>query len=174
MNASGLGSMIRDVPDFPEPGIVFKDITPLLRDHEALSAAVEALAAPFVDSDIDQVLGIESRGFILAVPVALRLDAGFVPIRKAGKLPSETRSASYELEYGVDELEIHADAVGAGDRILLLDDVIATGGTASAALSLIRSLGAEVVGMAVLIELVALDGRARLGDLPFHAVLSNV
>lgn len=174
MNASGLGSMIRDVPDFPEPGIVFKDITPLLRDHEALSAAVEALAAPFVDSDIDQVLGIESRGFILAVPVALRLDAGFVPIRKAGKLPSETRSASYELEYGVDELEIHADAVGAGDRILLLDDVVATGGTASAALSLIRSLGAEVVGMAVLIELVALDGRARLGDLPFHAVLSNV
>ena len=158
---------IRDVPDFPKPGILFKDITPLLADPQALRAAAEALAAPYRDNRIDLVVGIEARGFIFGTPVAGLLDVGFVPIRKPGKLPWETRSASYELEYGSDALEIHADAVAEGERVLVVDDLLATGGTSRAACDLLAGMGAEIVEVAVLIELEFLKGRQRLA--PFEA-----
>lgn len=153
---------IRDVPDFPEPGIVFKDFTPLLADHDALAAAVEALAAPYRDKRIDVVAGIEARGFILGAPVALSLHAGFAPVRKKGKLPGPTVEASYDLEYGSATLEVTTDAFAPGARVLVLDDVLATGGTAAATVDLVRRCGAEVVGVAFLLELGFLDGRAAL------------
>ncbi len=169
-----LGSLIRDVPDFPEPGVVFKDITPLLADHRGFQAVVEALAAPGRDARgevvVDKVVGIEARGFILAAPVALALGAGFVPVRKAGKLPGETHAASYSLEYGEATLEVHRDAFEPGDRVLLVDDVLATGGTAAATRGLVADCGAEATALAVLIELSFLNGRDRLGDLPLHAL----
>jgi adenine phosphoribosyltransferase len=168
-----LGSLIRDVPDFPEPGVVFKDITPLLADHHGFQAVVEALAAAGRDEDgavVDKVVGIEARGFILAAPVALALGAGFVPVRKAGKLPGETHAATYSLEYGEAALEVHRDAFDVGDRVLLVDDVLATGGTAAATAGLVRECGAEPTALAVLIELAFLHGRDRLGDLPLHAL----
>ncbi|MHB8467710.1 MAG: adenine phosphoribosyltransferase [Acidimicrobiales bacterium] len=155
---------IRDVRDFPRPGIVFKDVTPLLADAQAFAAAIDALASPFAGAAITKVVGIEARGFIFAGPVAVALGAGFVPVRKIGKLPSETEAATYELEYGSDTLEIHADAIGPGDRVLIVDDVIATGGTAAATVELVRRLGGSVVALAFLLELVALGGRARLAD----------
>ena len=158
---------IRDVPDFPKPGILFKDITPLLADPQALRAAAEALAAPYRDNRIDLVVGIEARGFIFGTPVAGLLDVGFVPIRKPGKLPWETRSASYDLEYGSDALEIHTDAVAEGERVLVVDDLLATGGTSRAACDLLAGMGAEIVEVAVLIELEFLKGRQRLA--PFEA-----
>lgn len=161
-DAAWLAEFIRDVPDFPKPGIVFKDITPLLADAAALSAAVEGLASPFAADGIDKVVGIEARGFILAAPVALALDAGFVPVRKAGKLPSGVTSATYELEYGTDTLEIHGDAIAAGERVLVVDDVIATGGTAAATAGLVEDLGAVVVGLSFVIELAFLAGMERL------------
>jgi len=167
----GLRDLIRDIPHFPEPGIVFKDITPLLADPGALSKALDALADPFRGSAITHVAGIESRGFILAPPVAERLGAGFIPLRKEGKLPWTTRSRSYDLEYGSATIEAHADAVGAGDRVLVVDDVIATGGTAAAAVALLRDLGAAVAGMSVLVELGFLGGRSLL-DVPFEAVIA--
>ena len=160
--AAVLASGIRDIPDFPKPGVVFKDITPLLADHVSFEAVVDALAAPYTDAGIGAVVGIEARGFILAAPVALRLGAGFVPVRKAGKLPWEIEREEYELEYGTDLLEIHRDAVQPGERVLVLDDVLATGGTAAAGIRLLEKLGAEVVGLAFLIELGFLDGRAKL------------
>ena len=162
-----IAERIRDVPDFPKPGILFKDITPLLADPQALRAATEALAAPYRDRRIDLVVGIEARGFIFGTPVAGLLDVGFVPIRKPGKLPWETRSVSYELEYGSDALEIHADAVAEGQRVLVVDDLLATGGTSRAACDLLDGMGAKVVEVAVLIELGFLEGRARLA--PFRA-----
>lgn len=165
-----LRGLIRDVPDFPEPGVMFKDITPLLGDHAALEQSLDGMTAPFLGQSISHVLGIESRGFILAVPVAARLGAGFVPVRKPGKLPFTTISETYQLEYGTDSLEMHADAVGHGDTVLVVDDVIATGGTAAATVELARRLGATVVGLAVLVELTFLGGRSRV-DVPVDALV---
>jgi len=169
--ASRLAAQIRDVPDFPRKGIVFKDITPLLQNGPSLKLACELLAAPFAKSRVDLVVGIESRGFIFAVPVALALGAGFTVARKQGKLPWETRRESYELEYGSAEIEMHSDAVRAGQRVLIVDDVIATGGTAAATARLVRALGGEVVAASFLIELAFLDGRKALDGTPVEALL---
>jgi len=159
-------ALLRDVPDFPEPGIVFKDITPVLADHTAFAQVVADLAAPFADAGITRVVGIESRGFIIGAPVALSLGAGFVPVRKPGKLPALTSRVEYSLEYGTDAIEIHRDGLTPGDRVLVVDDVIATGGTAAATLELVRGLGADAVGFAAYVELTFLGGRARLGNIP--------
>jgi adenine phosphoribosyltransferase len=164
-------SRIRDVPDFPRPGIVFKDITPLLQDAGSLRLACELLAAPFRSSPVDLVVGVESRGFIFGPPVALALGAGFGIARKTGKLPWQTLRASYALEYGDATIEMHRDSVRQGQRVLLIDDVIATGGTAAATAQLVREQGGEVVGAAFLIELGFLDGRRALDGVPVEAVL---
>jgi adenine phosphoribosyltransferase len=164
--------LIRDIPDFPRPGVVFKDITPLLADPKAFAATVEAMTAPFGGERVDKVVGIEARGFIIAAPVALALGAGFVPVRKAGKLPGPVRSEEYELEYGRDTLEVHSDAIGGGDRVLVVDDVLATGGTAGAAARLVERLGAEPVGYSFILELVFLGGRGRLGRRPTFSMVS--
>ncbi len=153
---------IRDVPNFPKPGIVFKDITPLLGDSEAFRSTVDAIAGHFAGHRVDKVLGVEARGFIVAAPVAYRFGAGFVPVRKAGKLPWATEAEEYDLEYGTDRLEIHHDAVRPGDRVLIVDDVIATGGTVAATIRLVEKLGASVVGLGFVIELAFLRGRAKL------------
>ncbi len=166
-----LRRFVRDVPDFPKPGILFRDVTPLLANPLAFRAAVDTLAAPFRGDSVDRVLGIESRGFILGAPVALALGAGLVIVRKKGKLPWRTVSASYELEYGTDTVEMHIDAVEPGQRVLVVDDLIATGGTAAAAVRLAQEAKADVVGCAFLIELKALGGRARLGVERTHVVL---
>jgi adenine phosphoribosyltransferase len=155
---------IRDIPDYPRAGIVFKDITPLLADPHAFATATDAMARPFQDDGITHVVGIESRGFILAAPVAQRLGAGFVPVRKRGKLPSATMQREYALEYGTDCLEIHADACGPNARVLIVDDVLATGGTADAARHLVEALGATVAGFSFLIALSFLFGERRLAD----------
>lgn len=160
-----IASFIRDIPDFPKPGIVFKDITPLLKDPTALGLCVELLAHRFEGKGVTVVAGMESRGFIFGVPVAQKLGVGFVPIRKPGKLPAETVSVEYSLEYGTDRLEMHKDAVGKGDRVLIIDDLLATGGTAQATARLIRSTGAEVAGAGFVVELGFLSGRALLPDL---------
>jgi adenine phosphoribosyltransferase len=157
-----LKSRIRSVPDFPKPGILFYDVTTLLKDHEGFRMAVDAMSAPHVGRHIDVVVGIESRGFIFGAAIADRLRAGFSPVRKKGKLPSKTREASYALEYGTDSLEIHEDAVKAGQRVLIVDDLLATGGTAAATIGLVKGLGGELVGLQFLIELVALGGRVKL------------
>ena len=164
-----ISSMIRDVRDYPQPGIVFKDITPLLADGAALAAVVGALAAGH--GEVDKVAGIEARGFILAAPVAVRLGAGFVPVRKQGKLPAPTIARTYQLEYGTATLEVHQDAFEPGDRVLIIDDVLATGGTANATADLIRRSGAEVTGVAVLLELGFLGGRAQLPGLEVRSLL---
>jgi adenine phosphoribosyltransferase len=163
-------SLIMDVPDFPQPGILFRDVTPLLESGQGLRSAVDALAGAFTNIDI--VAGIESRGFIFGAPVAYALGVGMVPVRKPGKLPRATASADYALEYGTNTLQVHRDAVTPGQRVLIVDDVLATGGTAAATVSLIEELGAEVAGVAVLIELTALGGRAKLGDVPLVSLLS--
>ncbi|MFJ2741026.1 adenine phosphoribosyltransferase [Streptomyces sp. NPDC087440] len=155
-------SRIRDVQDYPKPGVVFKDITPLLADPEAFTALTDALAELCVKHGATKIVGLEARGFILAAPVAIRAGLGFIPVRKAGKLPGATLSQAYELEYGTAEIEVHAEDLNAGDRVLVIDDVLATGGTAGAALELIRRAGAEVAGVAVLMELGFLGGRAKL------------
>lgn len=169
-------SRIRDVPDYPKPGVVFKDITPLLADPEAFSALTDALAELCVKHGATKVAGLEARGFILAAPVAIRAGLGFIPVRKAGKLPGATLSQSYELEYGTAEVEVHAEDLDAGDRVMVIDDVLATGGTAEASLSLIRRTGAEVAGVAVLMELGFLNGRDRLvptlQDAPLEALIT--
>ena len=162
---------IRDVPDFPKAGIVFKDITPLLLDPCSLALAVEYLAQPYRGKKVDAVAGAESRGFIFGTAVAQSLSAGFVPIRKPGKLPAETRSASYELEYGTDSIEIHADAVKPGDKIVMIDDLLATGGTMQACCKMVEELGGEIVGVSFLIELSFLKGRKKLGDYPIHSII---
>lgn len=166
-----LKSKIRHVPDFPKAGILFYDVTTLLRDAQGLKLALDMLTQPFADRGIDLVVGIESRGFILGAAVADRLGAGFVPVRKLGKLPAETVKASYALEYGSDSLEMHRDAVEPGQRVLIVDDLLATGGTASATVSLVESLGGKVEGVALLIELVALNGREKLAGRDIHVVL---
>ncbi len=168
-----LDRLVRDVPDFPSPGIVFKDITPVLADAGAFAATVEALAGlgrSVSLGPVDAVVGIEARGFILAAPVALALGAGFVPVRKAGKLPGPSYAVTYDLEYGTATLEVHRDAFGPGDRVLLVDDVLATGGTAAATADLVAQCGAEVVGVVVLLELAFLAGSTRLDGLPLAAL----
>ncbi len=166
-----LKGKIRNVPDFPKPGILFYDITTLLQDPEGLRLAIDSLADPFKGEGIDLVVGIESRGFIFGSAVADRLGAGFAPVRKPGKLPSTTLRASYDLEYGSDALEIHDDAVKSGQRVLIVDDLLATGGTASAAADLVARLGGDVRALAFLIELVGLNGRDRLTGQTLHTVL---
>jgi adenine phosphoribosyltransferase len=166
-----LKSRIRHVPDFPKAGILFYDITTLLQDREGFRMAIDAVATPFVDQAIDVVVGIESRGFIFGSAVADRLGAGFAPVRKPGKLPSTTMRASYDLEYGSDALEIHDDAVRAGQRVLIVDDLLATGGTAKAASDLVSRLGGQVHALAFLIELVGLHGREKLAGQTLHTVL---
>jgi adenine phosphoribosyltransferase len=167
-----LRSLIRDVPDYPKPGIIFKDITPLLAVPDAFVAATDAMALPFAGANVTHVVAIESRGFILGGPVAQRLGAGFVPVRKAGKLPAETRHETYDLEYGTDTLEIHADACDKPARILIVDDVLATGGTADATRRLVESLGVEVVGFSFLMVLSFLPGAQRLEGRPFASVMA--
>ncbi|UYV11547.1 MAG: adenine phosphoribosyltransferase [Phycisphaera sp.] len=165
-------AFIRDVPDFPKPGIVFKDFTPLLADPAALALAVELMVNPFRGQGVDLVLGAESRGFIFGTAIAQALSAGFVPIRKAGKLPRPVHHVEYELEYGSDRLEIHAGDVPADSRVLIVDDLLATGGTLRASAELTAMAGARVIGATVLIELAALAGRAKLPSIdPLHAVL---
>jgi len=167
-----LRARVRDVVDYPKPGIVFKDITPLLADHVAFAGAVDAIVAHHGRGTVDKVVGIEARGFIIAAPVAYHFGAGFVPIRKEGKLPSETYGTSYALEYGEAVLEVHKDAFRPGERVLVVDDVLATGGTAAATAELVRRAGGDVLGASVLIELEALKGRAQLGDLDLHALMT--
>jgi adenine phosphoribosyltransferase len=162
--ADQLRALVRDVPDYPKSGVVFKDITPLLADAHGFRAAIDGLAEPFVRSSVSHVVGIEARGFIVAAPVAHQLAAGFVPVRKAGKLPWRTVAQEYSLEYGTDRLELHVDAVGPGDRVLIVDDVLATGGTAHATAAMVEGSGATVVGLGFLIELEFLGGRSRLVD----------
>ena len=169
--AADLRSLIRDVPDFPKPGVLFKDITPLLRSPEGLTSSIEQLAAPYRQSGVTQVAAIESRGFIFGSCVAQLLGAGFVPIRKPGKLPWTKRRNEYILEYGSDALEIHDDAVSPSDKVLVIDDVLATGGTAAAAAALVRGFDAQLVGIAVLIELTFLDPRKKLPGIPVHSVI---
>ena len=166
-----LRGYIRDVPDFPKPGVLFRDLTPLLADPVALDLAVRALAEPFLDARIDFVVGTEARGFIFGAPVSILLGAGFVPVRKPGKLPGKILSARYQLEYGTDQVEMHTDALGSNDRVLVVDDLIATGGTAAATLELVRRSGASVAGCTFLIELSFLKGRELLDVEPFHAVI---
>ena len=169
--AQQLLAHIRDIPDFPKPGVLFKDITPLLADAGAFRTLVDLLAEPFDGMAIDKVLGVEARGFILAAPVAYRFEAGFVPVRKAGKLPWQIEKEQYELEYGTDLLEIHRDAVAPGERTLVVDDVMATGGTASATIRLVEKLGGKVVGLAFAIELAFLHGREKLEGYEAHSLL---
>jgi adenine phosphoribosyltransferase len=169
-----LHRLIRDVPDFPKPGVLFKDISPLLADHEGFTATVDALSVIGREAGrvvIDKVVGIEARGFLLAAPVALALGAGFVPVRKEGKLPSATYDTTYALEYGDATLQLHCDALQPGERVLIVDDVLATGGTLEATIGLVRRTGADVVAVAVLIELGFLHGRDRLGAVPLRSLL---
>ncbi|MEU4209509.1 adenine phosphoribosyltransferase [Streptomyces sp. NPDC026206] len=153
---------IRDVPDYPEPGILFKDITPLLADPQAFRATVDAFAGMCTELGADKILGLEARGFIMGAPAAVLAGAGFIPVRKAGKLPRTTFSQAYQLEYGTAELEMHEDAIAPGERVLIVDDVLATGGTVEASTELVRKAGGELAGVAVLMELTALGGRRRL------------
>ncbi len=173
---SALDKLVVDVQDFPTPGVVFKDITPVLADHAAFQAVVTALAQAGRDADgrpvVDKVVGMEARGFILAAPVALALGAGFVPVRKAGKLPRGAHAESFALEYGEATLELHHDAVAPGDRVLLVDDVLATGGTAAATRRLVETCGGTVTGLAVLMEIGFLEGRGLVSDLPCTALLT--
>lgn len=179
LNADQLRSRIRDIADWPRPGITFHDITPLLADasafHQVVTTIADHHARGITDAGgrpIDLVVGVEARGFILAAPVALRIDAGFVPVRKAGKLPAAIEAEEYTLEYGTDLLEIHNDAISPGQRVLIVDDVIATGGTASAVVRLVRRLGGEVAGVACLLELPALGGRSQLPDIEVMSLVS--
>ena len=169
--ADNLRALIRDIPDFPKPGIVFKDITPLLADAAGLAMAVEIMANPFRHDRVDLVVGAESRGFIFGTAIAQALSCGFVPIRKPGKLPAQTVQASYDLEYGSDVLEVHVDAIKPGQRVLMVDDLLATGGTMSACIDLVRGLGADIIATAFLIELTFLEGCQKLGDVPIHAAI---
>lgn len=170
--AADIDAAIRDVPNFPKEGILFKDITPVLADPELFKGCMELLAATAGDTKIDKVVGIDARGFIFAAGVAQILGAGFVPVRKKGKLPWTTNQMAYSLEYGEDVVEIHADAVKPGEKILLVDDLLATGGTAAAAIKLLKALDADIVGVSFLIELAELNGREPLGHSDIHSILS--
>jgi len=171
VSLDAIRSVIRDVPDFPKPGIVFKDITPLLKEAKLFAGAVERMVAPYRGEGITRVVAIESRGFLLGAPIAVALGAGLVPIRKPGKLPAARERVEYALEYGTDAVEMHSDALGPGDRVLLVDDVLATGGTAQAAGKLVRARGVALVGYSFLIELAFLGGRKRLGAARIEALL---
>ena len=171
-NAADLDTAIRDVPNFPKPGILFKDITPVLGDGELFKTSLELLAATAGDQKIDKVVGIDARGFIFAAGVAHILGAGFVPVRKQGKLPWTTHKMAYTLEYGEDMVEIHADAIKPGEKVLLVDDLLATGGTAAAAIKLLKALDADIVSVAFLIELTGLEGRKHLSNTNIHSILS--
>ena len=170
-NVDSIAGRIRDVPDFPKKGILFRDITPVLSDIDTLRASVKEMTAPFMDLRIDVVVGIESRGFIFGAPIANLLNAGFVPVRKPGKLPWKTKSVSYELEYGTDALEIHEDAITEGQNVLIVDDLLATGGTAEATCKLVSKLGGNIKGLSVLIELEDLNGRKRLNQYNVHSLV---
>ena len=162
VDASAMRSLIRSIPDFPIPGILFRDVTPLIKDKDGFRAAIDMMAEGYTDSRIDYVVAIEARGYIFGAPVAYELGAGFIPVRKPGKLPFDTINVDYELEYGTNTLEMHADAVADGKRVLVVDDLLATGGTAAATGQLLKKLGADLVGYAFLIELAALKGREKL------------
>ena len=163
---------IRSIPDYPNPGVTFRDITPLLGDGPAFNEAISKIAARFVDANIQRVIGVEARGFILGAPIAVALGAGFVPVRKAGKLPWAVVREEYDLEYGSDKLEIHRDAIHPGERILVVDDVLATGGTAAATCRLVSALGGDIVALAVLIELTFLEGRAKLDGIAVESLFT--
>lgn len=167
-----LSRLIRDIPDWPKAGILFRDITPLLADPQALRAAVDAMCAPYKGSGVAHVAAVEARGFIFGTAVAARLHAGFVPIRKKGKLPFETEGVTYDLEYGTDTLEVHRDAVPAGAKVLMVDDLLATGGTMKAACDLVEKVGGDILGITCLIELTDLGGRERLSPYDIHTVIS--
>ena len=171
MTSDDLKRKIRHVPDFPKAGILFYDVTTLLRDAEGFTLAIDAMSQPYHDKGISLVVGIESRGFILGGAIADRIGAGFVPVRKVGKLPHKTVRVSYDLEYGTDSLEMHSDAIEKGQKVLIVDDLLATGGTARATVDLVRQLGGDVHGVAVLIELAELNGRAKLAGENIFAVL---
>lgn len=171
MDSQKLKSFIRDIPDYPKEGIIFKDITPLLAHPLAIQSAVDLMAQPFMDLRVDFVAATEARGFLFGPSMATYLDAGFIPVRKPGKLPHETISHSYSLEYGEDTLEIHKDAIFPGAKVLLVDDLLATGGTMAATQSLIEEIGGEVIGASFLIELKFLDGHKALGKTPIHSVI---
>lgn len=168
-----LKSLIRDIPDFPKPGIVFRDITTLLRDAEGLRYTIDTMVQKCNNADLqpDYIVGMESRGFIFASPLAYQLQAGFIPVRKRGKLPAPTHSIEYELEYGTDTLEMHQDALKNGSKVLIVDDLIATGGTAKATAELIEKIGSQVLGFGFIIELKDLDGRQKLPDLPIISLI---
>lgn len=170
-DAHGLTAFIREIDDWPEPGVSFKDLTPMWADARAFATAIDQLAEHFVGRGIVKVVGMEARGFVVASPVAHRLGAGFVPVRKPDKLPWDTHVEHYELEYGTDHLEIHRDAIAPGERVLIVDDVIATGGTAAATLQLVEALGGHVVGLGFIVELAFLDGAARLGAHEHHSLV---
>lgn len=171
MNDTELEKAIRDIQDFPKKGVIFKDITPLLGNPELFAKTIKAMSEPFKNAGITKVLGSESRGFILAAPIAMELGAGFVPVRKKGKLPYKVISAEYALEYGTDTIEIHEDALLPGEKILIVDDVLATGGTAAAMIELAEKLGAKIEGISMLIELKFLDGRKKTGDKKVFSLL---
>jgi adenine phosphoribosyltransferase len=171
MDAAWLEDHVRDIPDYPRPGVTFRDITPLLGSPDAFRFCVDAIADHYAGVSVDRVLGIEARGFIVAAPVAYRMGAGFVPVRKAGKLPWAVAREEYELEYGSEKMEIHRDAIHPGERILVVDDVLATGGTAAAALRLVEELGGEVVGLGFVLELSRLGGRTRLAGRDFVSLV---
>ena len=171
MSAEDLRSKIREIPDFPKPGILFYDITTLLKDPAAYKESIDLMLAPYAGESIDIVVGMESRGFIFSAPMAYLIDAGLVPVRKLGKLPAETISVEYALEYGSNTLEIHKDAILPGQRVLIVDDLLATGGTVLGTIELVKQLKAEVVGLAFLVELLFLKGQERLGDYEIHSVV---
>ncbi len=171
MPAEDLRAKIREIPDFPKPGILFYDITTLLKDGAAFRESIQLMLEPFRDQKIDAVVGMESRGFIFAAPMAIELKAGFVPVRKLGKLPAETASVEYALEYGTNTLEIHKDALQPGQRVLIVDDLLATGGTVLGTIELVKMLKADVVGLAFLVELLFLKGREHLGEYKTHSVV---
>jgi adenine phosphoribosyltransferase len=171
-SAEDLRALIREVPDFPKPGILFYDITTLLRDPAAFHEVIDRMADSVKDERIELVVGMESRGFIFAAPLADRLGAGFVPVRKLGKLPAETIEVEYDLEYGTATLEVHRDAITAGQRVLIVDDLLATGGTVLGTIELVRRLGGEIAGLSFMVELTALGGRAKLGEFSIHTLLA--
>ena len=171
LSVDDLRGRIREIPDFPKPGILFYDITTLLKEPVPFRRSIELLTEPYAQQQIDIVIGMESRGFIFSAPMAYQLGAGFVPVRKLGKLPAETVSVEYELEYGTNTLEVHKDAIASGQRVLLVDDLLATGGTVLGTIDLVHQLGGEVVGLAFLVELLFLKGRDRLRDHAVHSVI---
>jgi adenine phosphoribosyltransferase len=166
-----LKKFIRDIPDFPKPGILFRDITPLLADRQALAGAIYELAGPYHNQAIDAVVAVEARGFIFGAAVARELNAGFIPVRKKGKLPWQTTAITYGLEYGTDTIEMHTDALKPGARVLMIDDLLATGGTMAASCQLAEKLGAKIIGLTFLIELTGLGGRDKLGNYPINSVI---